>query len=122
MAVKRPLGDVASAQQQPSQQGNANAITGQVDQKPSTVPAPAADAYRMVDFVRAVAMHDDRGQEVRVNRVRLGGSVDRESPEKVVSIVLNGAWFDIATNGSGEKTRDNRCYRVHVTNTVSAER
>jgi hypothetical protein len=85
------------------------------------------DTYRMVDFVKAVAMRDDRGQEVRVQRIRLGAPVDRESPMKVASIVLNGAWFDVTTSradgGPGLSTwSPDGHYRVHVTNVVSAER
>jgi hypothetical protein len=76
----------------------------------------------MVDFFKAVAMRNERGDEVRVDRVRLGASVERESTEKVASIVLNGAWFDISTSRADDKARDNRVYRVHVTNVVSAER
>jgi len=88
---------------------------------------PAPDTYRMVDFVKAVAMRDDRGMEVRVNRIRLGAPVDRESPMKVASIVLNGTWFDITTSradgGPGLSTwSPDGHYRVHVTNVVSAER
>lgn len=97
--------------------------------KPSAPPVPALDTYRMVDFVKAVAMRDDRGMEVRVNRVRQGAPVDRESPMKVISIVLNGTWFDITTQvhvvdtAAGHATVSTPwTYRVHVTNVVSAER
>ena len=85
-----------------------------------TRPLPIVDTYRMVDFVKAVAMRGDRGQEERVQRVRLGSSIEREDAMKVTSIVLNGAWFDITTNAAGVHTQGS--YRVHVTNVISAER
>jgi hypothetical protein len=150
--VKRTLGDVSSAQQaQAAQQGKQAIDTicvaldghggrckllkghdgphhdgrqGFYPSAPDLRLHPPVDTYRMVDFVKAVAMRDDRGQEVRVQRIRLGAPVDRESPMKVESIVLNGTWFDVTTVLPQPDGKDNivRYYRVHVTNVVSAER
>jgi hypothetical protein len=92
-------------------------VTGVAPELPVKVTTNAGappNAHRIVDFVRAVAMHDERGMEVRIDRAIVGRSVNRESTAKVESIVLDGPWFVIVVGG--------RTYRVPIHNVVSAER
>lgn len=136
--VKRPLGDVASAQQRGNMEkapdGRQIDTSGMSDQQRAAYglplqmktasPVDTVDTYRIVDFVKALPMHDERGMEVRIDRAIVGRSVNRESAAKVASIVLDGGWFAVTVATGPEATTGAvaRTYRVPLSNVVSAER
>lgn len=89
---------------------------------PTKAPEPWPEgAHTFVQFAGVVVVHDARGIEQLTDRAALGNPLG-DHGLTVMSIVLDGGWFDITAMGRVLGSEVARTYRVPLTNVRSARR
>jgi hypothetical protein len=124
-AVKKPTGEKATTEAQVRAAWEAQ-LTKQAEPRTAALVRRAPDpwpegAHTFVQFGGAVVVLDSRGGQQLADRAVLG---DPFGPYglPVMSIVLDGDWFEISTVGPAPVVETARTYRVPLTNVRSARR
>jgi hypothetical protein len=118
MAAVKGDGQGKKAQDQHLLQQNAARLPDQPVKAPDPWPE---GAHTFVQFDGVVVVHDSRGVEQLTDRAALGNPLG-DHGLSVMSIILDGDWFEVTAMGRVLGSDVARTYRVPLTNVRSARR